>query len=113
MPDWLWPYAVVILAGFLPNEVFRLAAVFLARGVDETSELFTWIRIVAVALLAAVVSKLVYVPPVALATVPLWARVVAVALGVAVFFGARRALLAGILAGEGALVLAAWWFGRA
>ena len=26
MSDALWPYLVVVLAGFLPNEIFRLAA---------------------------------------------------------------------------------------
>ena len=108
----LGPYLVVLAAGFLPNEAFRVAAVFLARGVDERSELFTWIRIVALALLAAVVSKLTYSPAAALAAVPLSLRVVAIAVGVVAFFAGRRALLGGILAGEAAFVAAAWWWLR-
>lgn len=107
----LWPYLVVVAAGFLPNEVFRVAAVFLGRGVDERSELFTWIRIVAIALLAAVVSKLTYSPAAALAAVPMWVRVLSIVVGVAAFFALRRALLLAILAGEAAFVAAAWWLG--
>ena len=106
-----WPYLVVIGAGFLPNEVFRLAAVLLSGGVDETTSLFTWVRFVALALLAAVVSKLIYAPAAALATVPIWVPVAAVAVGVATFFAFRRTLIAGILAGEFVLIAAAWRLG--
>lgn len=107
----LWPYLVVVLAGFVPNEMFRLGAVLLSRGVDERSELFSWIRIVAVALLAAVVSKLLYQPPAALALVPLWLRIMSVAVGIGAYFWGRRALAFGILAGECALVATSWWLG--
>lgn len=105
--DALWPYLVVLVIGALPNEVFRSAAVFLARGLSAESELFRWIRIVAVALLAAVVSKIVVSPPAALATVPVWLSVAAVAIGVAAF-GATRHLFASILVAEAAFVLVAW-----
>lgn len=108
----LWPYLVVVLAGFLPNEAFRTAAVVLARGIDERSEAFTWVRFVALALLAAVVSKLIYSPTAALAAVPLWAPVAAIATGVVTFFALRRALIPAILAGEALLVGMAWWFGQ-
>lgn len=111
MTEGLWPYLVVIAAGFLPNEAFRAAAVLLARRVDETSELFTWIRIVAIALLAAVVSKLTYSPAAMLAAVPLWLRILSIAVGVAAFFSLRRALLTAILAGEAVFVTVAWWLG--
>lgn len=107
----LWPYLVVVAAGFLPNEAFRAAAVFLGRGVDEGSELFTWIRIVAIALLAAVVSKLTYSPSAALLAVPLGVRMLSIAIGIAAFFMLRRALLPAILAGEAAFVVMAWWLG--
>lgn len=111
MSDALWPYVVVIFAGFLPNEAFRVAGVLLARGIDETSELFVWIRIVAVALLAAVVAKILFSPPAVLASVPLWLRLLAIATGLGAFYGARRSLLLGILAGECILVGGAWYLG--
>lgn len=111
MIEALWPYLVVIVAGFLPNEIFRTAAVFIGRGVDTESELFTWIRLVALTLLAAVVSKLLFEASGALASVPLILRIASVAIGVAAYFIGRRSLLLGILAGEGSLVGSAWLAG--
>lgn len=109
----LWPYLVVVLAGFLPNEMFRMAAVLLSRGVDEQSELFGWIRVMATTLLAAVVSRLVYAPAAVLDPVPIAVRVGAIAVGVLSYFALRRSLLLGILAGEACLICASWWFGQA
>lgn len=108
----LSPYLVVILAGFLPNEVFRVLGVILGRRVDESREIFAWIRIVATTLLAAVVSKLIYAPAAALATVPMSIRIAAVAIGIAAFFATRRSLLLGILIGEAAFVAGAFWTAR-
>ncbi|NNM73991.1 AzlD domain-containing protein [Enterovirga aerilata] len=113
MSEALWPYLVILLAGVLPNEIFRVAAVFLSRGIDEESELFRWIRVVATTLLAAVVCRLIYSPAAALEQVPLAIRASALPVGIAAFFLLRRSLVLGILAGEAWFVLAAWWFGRA
>lgn len=108
--DALWPYLTVLLVGMLPNESFRVAAVLFGRGIDEGSELFAWIRITAVALLAAVVGKIVYTPPGALAAVPLWMPALAIGAGIAAFLLSGRRLLAGIVAGEALFVsLASWW----
>ena len=105
--DALAPYLVVLLAGALPNESFRIAAVLMARGISERSWLFGWIRIVAVTLLAAVVSKIVTSPPAALGAVPTWVSMIGIASGVATF-RLTGILLASILAGEAAFVLAGW-----
>ena len=48
-------YALLIAVGFLPNEVWRWLGVVVARGIDEKSELITWVRAVATAILAGVV----------------------------------------------------------
>lgn len=103
----LWPYAVVLLAGTLPNEAFRSAAVLLARRIDERSELFEWIRICALTLLAAVVSKILTSPPAALAAIPSWIAITAILVGISVYFW-RRILFVAILAGEAAFVITAY-----
>ena len=108
MSDALSPFLVILLAGFLPNEAFRIAAVFLSRGIDENSELFRWIRVMATTLLAAVVARIVYSPPPALEQVPLLIRASAVLVGIAAFFVLRRSLVLGIIVGEVYFVLAAW-----
>jgi uncharacterized membrane protein (UPF0136 family) len=112
MNEALWPYLVVLLAGFLPNEVFRVAAVLLSRGIDADSEFFRWIKVVATTLLAAVVARLVYSPAAALEHIPLAIRASAVLVGIAGFLVLRRSLVLGILTGEIYFVAAAWWIGR-
>jgi hypothetical protein len=107
----LWPYLVVVLVGFLPTEVWRSLAVVVSRGLDEDSEILVWVRAVAATLLAGVVAKLLYYPTGALAAVPLWGRGGAMVLGLAAFFAFRRSVVAGVLVGVAAVVLAAWMAG--
>ena len=45
----LWPYLTLVLVGFLPNEVWRLLGLVLARGLNEDSEIVVWSRAVATA----------------------------------------------------------------
>jgi hypothetical protein len=112
MSEALWPYLIVVLAGFLPNEAFRVAAVFLSHGVDENSEFFRWIKVVATTLLAAVVARLIYSTAAALEHIPLVIRAGAVVVGILAFLVLRRSLVLGMLTGEIFFVAAAWWIGR-
>jgi hypothetical protein len=107
----LSPYLVLILVGFLPNEIWRLLGVIVAGGIDEDSELITWVRAVAVAILAAVIAKLVVVPPGALASIPLLVRIGAITCGFIAFLLVRRSVFAGLVAGEAALIAGAFLFG--
>lgn len=106
-----WPYLLVILAGFLPTEVWRTLAVLFVRRLDEDSEMLILVRGVATALLAAVVARLVLLPPGELEAVPLAVRIGAVAGGFLVYLLIRRSVLAGILFGEAIVVAGAWYFG--
>jgi hypothetical protein len=106
----LAPYALLILVGFLPNEVWRMLGVVVAHGLDESSELVVWVRAVATAVLAGVVAKIVLFPPGGLADVPLTVRLSAMAVGFAAFMAVRRSVLVGVLAGEVVLILGAFWF---
>ena len=47
----LSPYLVLIAAGFLPNEVWRMLGIVVAHGLDGGSELVVWVRAVATGLL--------------------------------------------------------------
>ena len=71
------PYLALILLGFLPSEVWRWLGIVLGRGLDEDSEIILWVRGVATALVAAVVARIVLIPPGALAGVPLSVRLAA------------------------------------
>src|SRR2546423_11043661 len=104
-------YLALILAGFLPSEVWRWLGVIFARGLDEDSELVVWVRAVATAILAGVIAKLTIFAPGVLATVPTSVRLGAVLAGFAAFVLVRRSVFAGVIAGEAALVLGALVFG--
>lgn len=108
----LWPYLVLVLVGFLPNEIWRVFGLAIGRGLNEDSQIVLWSRAVATAILAGVIAKLILFSTGALATVPLWVRVGATVLGFLVFLVARRSALAGVLAGVSALLiggyLSAW-----
>jgi hypothetical protein len=100
----LWPYLVLILVGFLPNEIWRVLGLVFARGLDEDSQVILWVRGVATAILAGVVAKLIVAPSGALLTVPLGVRVAAAAAGLIAFLLIRRSVFAGVLVGEAVLI---------
>ena len=106
----LAPYLVLIAAGFLPNEIWRMLGIVVAHGLDEGSEFVVWVRAVATAVLAGVIAKIILFPPGGLADVPLTVRLSAMAVGFAAFMLVRRSVLVGVLAGEAVLILGAYWF---
>jgi hypothetical protein len=108
----LWPYLVLVLAGFLPNEIWRLLGLVLARGLNEDSQIVVWSRAVATALLAGVVAKLILFANGALTTVPLSVRVGAAVLGFLAFAALKRSVFAGVIAGEAALLIGGYLFAR-
>ena len=106
----LWPYFVLVVIGFLPNEVWRALGLVLARGLNEESQIVLWSRAVATAILAGVVAKLIVFSNGALANIPLGVRMVAVGIGFSAFLLVRRSALAGVRAGEAALLIGGYFF---
>jgi hypothetical protein len=107
----LHAYVLLVLVGFLPNEIWRVLGLVLGRGIDEESELFTWARAVATAVLAGVIAKLIIFPPGALANVPLVVRLAAIVCGFVAFLLVRRSIFVGVAAGEAALMLGVLAYG--
>ena len=103
----LYAYVLLVLVGFLPNEIWRMIGLVVARGVDENSELFAWARAVATAVLAGVIAKIIMFPPGALANVPLPIRLGAIACSLLAFLLVRRSVFMGVLTGEIVLVVGA------
>ena len=102
-------FLLLIVVGFLPNEIWRALGFFVGGGLDESSEILVWVRYVATAILAGVIAQLLIVPPGALANVPAMLRYGAVLAGVAGFFAVRRSPLAGVLTAEAVLVGGMVW----
>ena len=107
----LHAYVLLVLVGFLPNEIWRVLGLVIARGVDEDSEFFMWSRAVAIAVLAGVIAKIIVFPPGTLASVLVGIRLVAIACGFVAFLAVRRSVFAGVLAGEVVLILGALVYG--
>jgi Branched-chain amino acid transport protein (AzlD) len=106
----LGPYVMLILVGFLPNEVWRLFGLVMARGLDEGSELVIWSRAVATAILAGVIAKLILFSTGELAGIPLQIRLGAAVCAFIAYVVAKRSVFAGVLAGEAALLLGGFLF---
>jgi len=108
----LSPYLVLILVGFLPNEIWRALGLVLARGLNEDSEIVVWSRAVATAILAAVIGKLILFPSGTLDNIPLAARIAAAACGFVAFICIKRSVFAAVLVGEAMLLLGGFLFAR-
>jgi branched-subunit amino acid transport protein len=102
---------VLLVAGFLPNEVWRMIGLWFGAGIDEGSEVVVWVRAVATAILAGVIAQILIQPPGALASVPDWLRYAAVAGGAIVFIVTRRSIFAGVVSGELLMLAGKWWLG--
>jgi len=96
---------VLLLAGFLPNEVWRMIGLWLG------SDALVWVRAVATAILAGVIAQILVQPPGALASIPDWLRYAAVAAGFAAFVASGRSTLAGVVSGELLMLAGKWWLG--
>jgi branched-subunit amino acid transport protein len=108
----LSPYLVLILVGFLPNEIWRALGLVLARGLNEDSEIVAWSRAVAIAILAAVIAKLILFPSGTLDNIPLAVRIAAAASGFVAFICIKRSVFAAVVVGEAMLLLGGFLFGR-
>jgi hypothetical protein len=106
----LWPYFLLVLLGYLPNEVWRVFGLVMARGLNEDSELVVWSRAVATAILAGVIAKLIVFSPGALLNIPLTVRVMAVVCGFIAFLAVKRSVFVGVAVGEAALLLGGFLF---
>jgi Branched-chain amino acid transport protein (AzlD) len=106
----VWPYLALVLVGFLPNEVWRVLGLVLARGLNEDSEIVVWSRAAATAILAGVIAKLILFSPGELAAIPLAVRIAAAVCGFLAFFAIKRSVFAGVLAGEVVLLAGGFLF---
>jgi hypothetical protein len=100
------PIVYILVAGVAATVFWRLLGLFLSAGLSEDSAWLEWVKAVSTALVAGLIARTVLFPPGALADVPLAIRLGAFALGVAVYFAARRHMGLGIFCAAGALVLA-------
>ncbi len=102
---------LLIIAGVIPNQIWRMLGLWFGSGLDEGSEILVWVRAVATAILAGVIAQIVVQPPGALAGVPAALRYGAVVAGFAAFVLTRRSIFAGVVCGELVMLAGKWWLG--
>ena len=90
---------LLILACGLATYLWRGLGVLLSGRVSANGEFFAWAGCVAYAMIAGLTVRILLMPTGTLAAAPLWARLVACGIALAVFFAGGRNLLVGIAAG--------------
>lgn len=107
--DW-HALGILLLAGVLPNEIWRVFGLLAGRNIDEDAEILVWVRAVATAIVGCVIMQILIQPPGALATVPATVRFGAFAAAILAYFAIRRSVFAGVVVGELALLGGKWSF---
>jgi branched-subunit amino acid transport protein len=102
---------VLLIAGVLPNQIWRMLGLWLGGGLDEGSDLLMWVKAVATAILAGVIAQILVQPPGALASVPGFLRYGALAAGFVAFMATRRSIFAGVVCGELVMLAGMWLIG--
>jgi hypothetical protein len=110
MEGW-WPFIFILIAGALPTEIWRWLGIFLSKNIAEDSELLIFVRSVANALIAGLLTKLVLFPTGVLDAAPLGLRIGAALTGFAAFYFIRKSILIGILIGEIILLFGGYFLG--
>ena len=100
-----------LTVGALVTYAWRALGVLVAGRIDPQGRVIVWVACVAYALLAAVIARMIVLPLGVLAEMPLWARLLATAAAVAVWYALGRRILPAILAGMAGLAGFAVWTG--
>ena len=95
---------LLVLACGLSTYVWRGLGVLLSGKVAADGAFFAWAGCVAYAMIAGLTVRIIVLPTGSLAATPLWARLLASAIALAVYFLCRRNLFVGITAGFLALI---------
>ena len=108
--DW-HALVVLLLAGVIPNQIWRMLGLWLGGGLDEGSDLLMRVKAVATSILAGVIAEILVRPPGALASVPDFLCYSALVVGFIVFMLTRRSIFAGVVSGEVVMLAGKWWLG--
>ncbi|MGV8937057.1 MAG: AzlD domain-containing protein [Allorhizobium sp.] len=105
-----WPFAFILIAGWLATDIWRWLGVLVGNRLKEDSEALQWVRAVATALVMAVTAKLIVFPTGSLSQTPLWLRLAAVGLGFAAFMATGQKVAVGVATALAALIGGLWLF---
>ena len=101
----LW--LLVVVCGFA-TYAWRGAGVFVSGGINPNSALFSWLGCIAYATLAALISRIMFLPVGTLAQSALGDRLLAATLAALIYYAAGRNLFAGVFGGGVAIIAITW-----
>ena len=90
---------LILMGAIVATYFWRGIAVPLSSKIDSNSRVFEWMTCVTYALLAGLISRMIFLPFGELASTPVSERVAAVAIALVAFFFFNRNLLVGVGAG--------------
>ena len=92
----LW---VVLIGSIFATYIWRFLGAMFAQRINPDGPVFQWITCVSYAMLAGLISRMVFIPVGPLEVVPLWIRVTGIAAGLITFFLFKKQVLVGVSAG--------------
>jgi len=98
----LW---VLVIASIFATYLWRFLGVVLAKRIDSNGGLFRWVTCVSYAMLAGLISRMVFLPAGSLMEVDLWIRLAGIISGLIVFYLCRRQVLLGVSAGMAVFIM--------
>jgi len=101
----LW---LLVAVSALATYAWRGAGVLVSGGINPGSALFAWLGCIAYATLAALISRIMFLPVGILADSALSDRLAAAGLAALAYYATGRNLFAGVLGGSAALVAITW-----
>lgn len=105
----IYSYMLLFVAGFVATEPWRYLGVLLSKNLNVESEILNWFRAVSTALIAGLVTRMVFFPLGVLTDVPLTLRLASFAFGISVYFLMGQRLFAGVFSGGCLLVISAFF----
>lgn len=101
---WWWSYVMIAVAGWLATDIWRWIGVLVGDRLREDGEVLIWVRAVATALVAGVISKLILFPQGALEATPMALRIAAAGAGFGAYLLSRERIIVGVLVAEAVLI---------
>ena len=96
---------LLIAGAFVVTYMWRGLGVALGGNLNLDGPLFRWVAVVAYAMLAGLIARMIVLPLGALGATPLSERLLAAGFALAVFLFSGRNMLLGVFSGAAALVL--------
>ena len=100
---------IFFLSAILATYVWRFAAVMISHRIEANHLIFEWFTCLAYGMIAALVARTLILPSGLLAVVPLWHRLIPMALAFLGYYLLGKRLWVGIVFGETGLIALMWF----